>query len=534
MNHRLALVVVLLGGCTFNAPPPATYRCSAENPSCPAGQTCVGNLCVSSSADARADLARGDAPRADAKRVDARADAKRDGTKLDGPRKDLGKTDLPRADLAKGDLPKADLAKGDLPKLDLLPTPDLKPCGNGMLNPGEECDGAVFPSGKNTCQAYNRNGGTLGCTNACTVDLSKCCLAGVPPVTVPAVSRIVSASVGSDSTTAPLCTPYQTITAALQGAPSGTVWVMPGTYSASTNGEKFPIVLPATVNLLGDEATRGVGGSSSGPTLVSGAGAGPAGPATFQTSSTSKLSGFRITGPTTTGAAIYVQGQNTNLSQNTLDGYGGVRADKPITGTACPVILQNTFNTSSVGVETDCGTTQIQANTFNGTAVGVRHLAGSGAIHGNTFNGCATHGLQINAGGPPVTQNTFTGSGSGAFTSGAIIVGVNGSATSATPRIRGATFPATLAIWGVRIVGNGKPDLGTSGDLGNNKFGITRLELVPPSMTIDALGNEWAPISPNNPTCSPPLPPGTGQIQIVGNGSSVIWGTGGGQNCHNP
>lgn len=528
MRTPVSLLLVLVGGCTFNAPPPASYRCSPEYPACPEGQTCVANVCVSKSADARTDLAG-----VDATSGDLRSDAKRDGARPDSSKDVIG--DLPRGDLAKSDL-KTDLPTADLPRADLkadLPKLDVKPCGNGLLDSGEECDGSTFPAGA-SCFSYKRNGGTLGCTNACTVDLSKCCLAAVPPVTTPPVARIVSPTVGNNSTTQPLCTPYKTITAALQGAPSGSVvWAMPGVYSAATNGELFPIVLPSTVSLLGDEATRGLGNSSSGgPTLVSGSGPTAAGPATFQTSNTAKLSGFRIVGPTTTGAAIYVLGQNTNISLNTLEGHGGVRADKS-SGSNCPTILQNTINVSAQGVISDCATTQIQSNTFNGTASGVLHLAGSGAIHGNTFNGCQDFGLQIHAGAPPVTQNTFTG-GAGAFSSAAIQIGTTAGTASANPRIRGTVFPALLTIYGVRIVGNAKPDLGTGSDPGNNKFGATRVELVTPSVTIDAIGNDWAAPSIATPTCSPPLPPGSGQVQVVGAGSALVYGTGGGQSCHNP
>lgn len=45
-------------------------------------------------------------------------------------------------------------------------------CGNGVLDPGESCDG--FQLGGATCQSQGHDGGTLKCTN-CIFDTSSCC-----------------------------------------------------------------------------------------------------------------------------------------------------------------------------------------------------------------------------------------------------------------------------------------------------------------------------------------------------------------------
>jgi cysteine-rich repeat protein len=57
-------------------------------------------------------------------------------------------------------------------KLDLSgcvpPTPQ---CGNGILDPGEQCDGTVQGV---TCQSLQYAGGTIGCTPKCQFDLTHC------------------------------------------------------------------------------------------------------------------------------------------------------------------------------------------------------------------------------------------------------------------------------------------------------------------------------------------------------------------------
>jgi hypothetical protein len=69
----------------------------------------------------------------------------------------------------------------------------------------------------------------------------------------------VSATTGTDAGAGTQADPFQTITHALTVALSGqTVAVAPGTYDAA-NGETFPIVVPADVTLLGDEANKGDG-----------------------------------------------------------------------------------------------------------------------------------------------------------------------------------------------------------------------------------------------------------------------------------
>jgi hypothetical protein len=51
-------------------------------------------------------------------------------------------------------------------------TDDPDDCGNGVLDAGEQCDGAALNG--QTCAGLGHDGGTLGCTAACTFDESGC------------------------------------------------------------------------------------------------------------------------------------------------------------------------------------------------------------------------------------------------------------------------------------------------------------------------------------------------------------------------
>ena len=84
--------------------------------------------------------------------------------------------------------------------------------------------------------------------------VTHCYPAGVNP------TLVVSAVTGSNTTADGTCDkPYKTISAAIASYVSGsTIWVAPGTYDTAL-GEVFPIIVPAGVALIGDEANKGKG-----------------------------------------------------------------------------------------------------------------------------------------------------------------------------------------------------------------------------------------------------------------------------------
>ena len=66
----------------------------------------------------------------------------------------------------------------------------IEPCGNGVIDSGEECDGSDFPGLLDSCA--NVEGpdalGILFCTDTCTIDTSNCQAAPAAPATAPSSS----------------------------------------------------------------------------------------------------------------------------------------------------------------------------------------------------------------------------------------------------------------------------------------------------------------------------------------------------------
>lgn len=107
----------------------------------------------------------------------------------------------------------------------------------------------------------------------------------------------VNAATGDDTNGNGTMLPYKTITKALSVAVSGaSVTVAPGTYDAAL-GEIFPIIVPAGVSLIGDEANKGNGSTAT--TIIGGGNA--AGHPTFISAAivpmdNTVVAGFVITG----------------------------------------------------------------------------------------------------------------------------------------------------------------------------------------------------------------------------------------------
>ena len=105
-------------------------------------------------------------------------------------------------------------------------------------------------------------------------------------------------------------------------ATSGTtVQVLPGIYDTLNNNETFPIVVPAGVLLIGDEANKGVGTSIVGggqvPTFPAGTGA------AVHPSTGSTIAGFTITNdnPALSGRyGVFLSNSTVTLRNNTVTG----------------------------------------------------------------------------------------------------------------------------------------------------------------------------------------------------------------------
>jgi hypothetical protein len=144
---------------------------------------------------------------------------------------------------------------------------------------------------------------------------------------------VVSASLGNDAGGGNCASPYKTITRAVANAQSGDViWVAPGTYDAAL-GEVFPIMLPAGVTLLGDEANKGRGSTVTrvigGGDLVAPTPCAPYG-ATIYPGANAVIAGFELTNSQLTFAAMTllichnaITIRNNSLVNNT-SGYSAI------------------------------------------------------------------------------------------------------------------------------------------------------------------------------------------------------------------
>lgn len=145
----------------------------------------------------------------------------------------------------------------------------------------------------------------------------------------------VDADNGSDANDGSSLHPFQTIAHALGVAQSGeSIRVYAGPYDAS-NGETFPLLVPAGVSVFGDEGSRGTG------RLVSGSGAVPSW-ATWQPSPTttfaavvldqgSVVAGLQIENPTNTPASDV----DACASHRPRRGRAAPPAPRRLRGTGC-------------------------------------------------------------------------------------------------------------------------------------------------------------------------------------------------------
>jgi hypothetical protein len=424
--------LVLLVGCTFDAQQPKVFACSALHPECPPGTIChpVRRECVPP-----ADIGRDASPLVDRRLA------------LDGAVADRGPVldTRPGADRrVDGPVHKPDKSKPDV----LILKPDV------LIKPDGGCVAPLPPPGVNP-------------------------------------SAIVSNSVGSDTTTKPLCIPFRTIPAALGKAVAGqTIWVAPGTYDGP-HGESSPLTLPDGVALVGDEGAKGVGATA---TTIGGTGLAPskfvvslvqAGPA-----GGGSVRGFFFTNTAANTFAIDNNGLPMAISSNTFAAQNGLTLFNA--GGAhggCPTIIKNTFKNSGKGVYSQCGGSSllVDTNTFSGCSMGIYITQGNGTVRGNIFLDTAV-GVQIDFSSPLLDANTFSRS-SGSFAPAAIVL------WGATPRVRNSSFNAGPAISISEPAGSNtaNPDLGTALDNGKNNFTSIAGTVVVHNTAakISAIENQW-------------------------------------------
>jgi len=221
------------------------------------------------------------------------------------------------------------------------------------------------------------------------------------PSTAPVFTYTVNAAKGSDANRGSSAAPFKTITHALSVAVSG-IWirVLPGTYDG-TNGEVFPLNVPAGVVLIGDEANKGAGTV---PTIVQGSGV-VAGvlEATIVPGAVSTVAGFQVAGlvpaPANDSDLVYLAANNVTLRNNTLIGgnFNGI----DIAGSSNHRISGNFVQSNAwAGLQfTFSGSgTRVESNTFTLNQFGVEFDAIGGDLGGGGTGSAGGNRIFCNSG----------------------------------------------------------------------------------------------------------------------------------------
>ena len=156
--------------------------------------------------------------------------------------------------------------------------------------------------------------------------------------------------------------------------------VRPGLYDAPGNGESFPLVVPAGVNLLGDEANKGDGAA---PVAINGAGLVGSSTtigAAVAPGANSVVAGFLITGAFSGAAPVGVTAMGIVPTGNNV------------------VIRNNTITASGVGigyVQTTSGN-KVEGNVITRNDIGVRYDMSGGDLGGGSASSAGGNVLSCN------------------------------------------------------------------------------------------------------------------------------------------
>lgn len=241
---------------------------------------------------------------------------------------------------------------------------------------------------------------------------------------------------GSDRADGSQNRPYRTITYGLtQAIPGTTLRLAEGTYTVNS-GETFPLAIPDSVLLLGNEIRtgRGIviqgGGQYNSPTFAWQV-------VTIRLGNATQLRGVTVINPMPKGTAVWIESTTPTIARCTFVHCGreGIFA----TGTANPEIVENVFqNNSASGISiVRNGKGEIRRNQFNQTGYGI-------AISDNAA--------------PLVVDNELVDNRCGMVLSG-----------NARPVLRRNRMENNREQ-GLLILGTAQPDFGDRHDPGGNRF----------------------------------------------------------------
>ena len=266
---------------------------------------------------------------------------------------------------------------------------------------------------------------------------------------------------GKDTNAGSAQAPYQTLTCAIaQVKPGTTIYLATGTYNVAS-GEKFPLVIPTGVIVLGNESTKGknisiigtgnYNSSSFGSQVI-----------TLVVQSGAELRGVTVTNPGEKGTGVWIESAAPIIANNTITRCG--REGIFVTGTAKPLIIDN----------------QLTENAASGIFM-VRNAKGE-----ILRNLCQKTGYGIaisDSAAPLIADNKLVDNKTGIFLS-----------RSARPVLR-RNWIQNNQNGGLVVNGSAQPDLGSTQDPAGNIFQNNGQADVQnnTSLTLISVGNQLNP-----------------------------------------
>jgi parallel beta-helix repeat protein len=275
----------------------------------------------------------------------------------------------------------------------------------------------------------------------------------------------VNPASGNDNAAGSQAAPYKTITRALQRATFGTrIQLTNGTYN-TTSGERFPLVIPAGVTVVGNESQKGRGivlegsGEFNSPTFARQN-------VMIRPENGAQLRGVIVTNRAQRGTGVWIEATSPTIANNTFINCGreGVFA----TGNATPEVSDNIF----------------QQNAASGISI-VRNAKGE--IRRNVFRKTG-YGIAISDNAAPlVADNQAVENRSGIVLTG-----------NCRPVLRNNLLEKNTSD-GLVVVNTALPDLGKGQDPGGNIFrGNGEFDLRnATSVKLMSVGNQLNPIRVN-------------------------------------
>ncbi|MFP4099254.1 S-layer homology domain-containing protein [Coleofasciculus sp.] len=148
----------------------------------------------------------------------------------------------------------------------------------------------------------------------------------------------VNPTTGQDRNTGSADAPFRTLTHAIGQAKADTMILLASGMYNTANGERFPIVIPSGMIIIGDESSKGkdislVGsGDYNSPSFGSQS-------ITVKPDSQAELRGVTVTNPVAKGTGIWIESSAPIIANSTLTRCG--REGIFVTGTAKPLIMDN-------------------------------------------------------------------------------------------------------------------------------------------------------------------------------------------------